>query len=115
YDGSRDQKLDYTWNMKGGVQLTAALIADLSTFAPADITTSTIFKYAGDYRDVSAVLKGKHVALAPGAEIQSLTKYDGSRDQKLDYTWNMKGGDQLTAALIADLSTFAPADITTST
>src|SRR5574342_339779 len=115
YDGTRDQKLVYTWNMKGGVLLTAALIADLTSFLAADIATSTIFKYSGDYLDVSVTVKGKHIALAVGAEVQSLTKYDGTRDQKLVYTWNMKGGVLLTAALIADLTTFLAADISTST
>src|SRR5687767_4578843 len=114
YVGTRDQKLVYTWNMNGGVTLTTGLIADLSSFLPADIATSTIFKYTGDYLDVSVTVKGKHTILAVRAEVQSLTKYDGTRDQKLVYTWNMKGGVLLTTGLIADLSSFDPSDIATS-
>ncbi len=49
YDGTRDQKLLYTWNMKGDVKLTAGLIADLTAFLASDIATSVIYKYSGDF------------------------------------------------------------------
>src|SRR5574342_88944 len=107
YDGTRDQKLVYTWNMKGGVALTAATAADPTTIAAVDVATSTIFRYVGDYLNLSATVIGQAIALAASQIIQSLTKYDGTRDQKLVYTWNMKGGVALTAATAADPTTIA--------
>src|SRR5688572_7370815 len=101
--------------MKGGVTLTSSLILDPLGFASADIATSTIFKYAGDYLDLSITVVGKYTEMVEGAVVQGLVKFDGTRDQKQLFAWAMKGGVSLTAALILDPLGFASADIATST
>ena len=88
FDGSAEQKLNYTYSFKGSVKLTAAQVASaaaktLPGFTAADINTSTVYYYSGDYLQYSVVLKGMKTIASINDEIQSFTEFDGSSDQKM--------------------------------
>ena len=90
YNDTKDQKMLYTWNYEGGSKLLAlgALPADTK------ITDSTVYGYVGRYMDWSVSVDGKmtDALLTDATVIESYTKYDGSKDQKMDYTWNAAAG-----------------------
>ena len=86
YDGSADQKLLYTLNFKGGSLLDAN-----KDFATSDVVNSTVYNYIGRYLDNSMTLRGYNTEAGQGDSIESFTKYDGSSEQKLEYTLNFRG------------------------
>ena len=109
FDVSPEQKMVYSYSFKGGVTLGDPI----TTFLPESVNTSTIYTYTGDYLDYSMVLKGKHEKALGGEEIQSYTKFDGTNDQKMLYTYSFKGG--VTLALPPNLTVFSADDVNTST
>src|SRR6185503_10461473 len=66
YDETAEQKLLFTYNFKGGVKLGSTI----DSFAASDVSTSVVYRYAGDYLKCSFTLKGKKETAAQGDEIQ---------------------------------------------
>ncbi|HPN73211.1 MAG TPA: hypothetical protein PKZ41_04370, partial [Candidatus Omnitrophota bacterium] len=94
YDGSRYQRMKYTWNMESGT-----LFQEAGTY-DGDVADSVVYNYAGgQYLVNSTNLYGKvtepaekdDLAEPPvaGDKVISFTSYDGTRFQRMNYTWNM--------------------------
>ncbi|MDP8299833.1 MAG: hypothetical protein P9L88_08045, partial [Candidatus Tantalella remota] len=88
YDLSEDQKMVYTWNMEQGATY-------LDTNLYTEVADSTIYNYAGgQYLIDSTSLYGKVTdeTVSDTDVVISYTEYDGSRYQRMNYTWNMEQG-----------------------
>ncbi|MHA2313459.1 MAG: hypothetical protein ACXADF_18420, partial [Candidatus Thorarchaeota archaeon] len=113
YNGQYDQKLEYTYNMKGGQTITVTGTAISFTADDASVATTIIYTYVGDYLLESFTLLNEAAAPVSGDVIQSYTKYNGQYDQKLEYTYNMKGGQTITVT--GTTITFTADDATVAT
>ena len=112
YDGSKDQKMDYTWNAAAGCTYGDTAGIDASAWGALSGTeqakyevidgtyyktelfdTSVLYDYGtGKYLLKSQTVEGIAVSLVSSDLIESQTIYDGSKVQRMVYTWNYKSG-----------------------
>src|SRR3989338_3328061 len=97
--------------MKSGVNFRAAFTNGYTDLT--EVVNSTIFNYGtGQYLLHSVSLKGKKIAVSTADDVLSYTEYDGSSDQKLEYTFNMNSGVKFIAGFT---NSYASASVFTST